>query len=286
MNKVDILIAGGDQRQLYCAQQLSGDFGAAVMGFDDEYMTDDITVEKADKSPGRHYDCAVLPIVPFDHGDQLNTPCSSSPISAGEVRAMLRPDAVIFAGKADEHLRKAFCGLEICEYLKCEELVLKNAVPTAEGVVQIALEELPVTLNGLKVLVVGMGRCGSIIATLLRNFGADVTAAVRSENGSAKARIVGVKAVRTEDMGTDYGLVINTAPSLVFDRETLSGFRRDTLFIDIASKPGGVDMETARELGIKAVWALGIPGRTAPVTSGRIIAETVAEKLAERRSAQ
>jgi len=286
MNRVDILIAGGDQRQLYCAERLSADFAAAVLGFDDEYITEDITAVKADTDSGRRYGCAVLPVVPLDSSGNVNTPCSNTALSAAEVRGMLRPDALIFAGKADEQLRRVFFGMEICEYLNCGELVLRNAVPTAEGVVQIALEELPVTINGLKVLVVGMGRCGSVIAALFRNFGADVTAAVRSGSGAAKARIAGVRSVRMEDMGADYGLVINTVPSLVFDRERLSGFGRDTLFIDIASKPGGVDMEAARELGIKAVWALGIPGRTAPVTSGEIIAETVAEKLAERRSAK
>ena len=286
MNKVDILIAGGDQRQLYCAQRLSREFGTAVLGFDDEYITGDMNAEIADSSSERRYDCAVLPVVPLDSSGEINTPCSKDSVSAGTIRNMLRADALIFAGKADEQLRRAFQGMEICEYLSCGELVLRNAVPTAEGVVQIVLEELPVTINGLKALVVGMGRCGSVIAALLRSFGAEVTVAVRSAEGAAKARVAGVKAVRMEDMGTDYGLVVNTAPSHVFDRERLSGFSRDTLFIDIASKPGGIDMEAARELGIKAVWALGIPGRTAPVTSGEIIAETVAEKLAERGSVQ
>ena len=273
-------------RQLYCAERLSADFPAAVTGFDDEYISDTITVRKADTSELDRFDCAVLPVIPLSADGQLNTPCSRTPLSTETIRSMLREGAVIFTGKSDPRLSELFPGMEIREYLSREELLLNNAIPTAEGTIQIALEELPVTLSGLKVLIVGMGRCGSLIASLMRSFGADVTAAVRSSTGAAKARIAGARAVSTHNMGNDYGLVINTAPELIFDRSRLSGFRRSTLFIDIASKPGGVDFKAASELGIKVIWALGIPGKSAPVTSGEMIAETVAAMLAERRTAQ
>ena len=271
-------------RQLYCAERLSTDFPAAILGFDDEYISDPITVRRTDTAELHSFDCAVLPVIPLDVSGHLNAPCTSSPVSASAVRDMLKDGAVIFTGRSDPCLSEFFPGMEIREYLSREELLLKNAIPTAEGTVQIALEELPVTLSGLKVLVVGMGRCGSLIASLMRSFGADVTAAVRSSSGAAKARIAGAMAVSAENMGSDYGLVINTAPELVFDRSRLSGFRRSTLFIDIASKPGGIDFKAASELGIKVIWALGIPGKSAPVTSGEMIAETVAAMLSERRA--
>ena len=69
---------------------------------------------------------------------------------------------------------------------------------------------------------------------------------------------------------------------MVFDRTMLEKSGRDTLFIDLASRPGGIDFEAAAELGRKAVWALGIPGKTAPVTAGEIVADTIAGILAER----
>ena len=178
--------------------------------------------------------------------------------------------------------RSIFSGLGIYEYLNREELSLKNAVPTAEGAVQIALEELPVTINGLRVLIVGLGRIGTALAAVLKGFGADVTAAVRSERGAAKARIAGIRHISSLNIGSGYDLVFNTVPELIFDRGSLTQFSGSTLFIDLASKPGGIDFEAARELGIKAVWALGLPGKTAPVTAGEIIAETVETMLDER----
>ena len=57
------------------------------------------------------------------------------------------------------------------------------------------------------------------------------------------------------------------------------------LIIDLASKPGGVDFDTAAQLGIKVVWALGLPGKIAPITSGEIIADTISGIIQERSEA-
>ena len=278
----NILIAGGDMRQIYCARRLAGQMNTGIIGFDAELLPDDAADYIADTAQKRFYDCVVLPVVPLDSNGLLSTPCSSSELRPEYIREMLRDDGIILAGKCDERLREMFPGHTIMEYLSREELSLRNAVPTAEGAVQIALEELPVTLNGLRVLIVGMGRIGTALTAVLKGFGADVTVAVRNENGAAKARLAGVRSVYTDRAGADYDLVYNTVPGLVFDRERLSAFSRDTLFIDLASKPGGVDFEAARELGIGVIWALGLPGKTAPVTAGEMIAETVTAMLAER----
>ncbi|MCM1472813.1 MAG: hypothetical protein NC040_02055, partial [Muribaculaceae bacterium] len=139
-----------------------------------------------------------------------------------------------------------------------------------------------VTLNGLKVLIVGMGRIGTSLAEILKGFGSDITVAVHNAKGTAKARITGIKSVCTDKMDTDYQLVFNTVPEMIFNTELLKRFSNDTLFIDLASKPGGIDFKSAAMLGKKVIWALGIPGKTAPVTSGEFIAETVAGIIEER----
>lgn len=44
----------------------------------------------------------------------------------------------------------------------------------------------------------------------------------------------------------------------------------------------GADLEAAADCGIRVIRALSLPGRTAPVTAGTIVAQTVAEILAEQ----
>jgi len=75
-------------------------------------------------------------------------------------------------------------------------------------------------------------------------------------------------------------LVLNTVPQCVINRRELTT-AKNALIIDLASKPGGVDMEAAKDLGVKVIWALGLPGKVAPVTAGNIIKETICNILGE-----
>lgn len=281
-NNFRILVTGGDMRQVYCAGKLSSLYDTYVMGFSAEAVPEKMNLKSAVTDTDGFYDFAVLPVPPLDNNGMIPAPFSSEKINPTEIRRLLKPDGIIFVGKYDPKLQEFFGDMEIVDYMGREDLSLKNAVPTAEGAVEIALNELPVTLNGLKVLIVGLGRIGTALAEILKGFGADVTASVRNAKGSAKARILGIKSICTNKMDTDYSLVFNTVPEMIFDNRLLEKFSDDTLFIDLASKPGGIDFESATILGKKVIWALGIPGKTAPVTSGEFIAETVAGIIEER----
>lgn len=272
-SRMNILIAGGDMRQIYCAKKLADIYNVKVTGIDSDFLGTDF--------PDGKCDCIVLPVPPFDEKGNVNMPCSDDVISPDMLKKYMKDDCIIFTGRYDKRLNELFQYNRIVDYMNREDLSLKNAVPTAEGAIQIALDELPITLSGLRVLIVGMGRIGTALAEILKGFGADITVAVRNAKGAGKARVIGVKSVCTKDMDTDYGLVFNTAPELVFNRELLQKFDDDTLFIDLASRPGGFDFGSAVELNKKVIWALGIPGKTAPITAGEIVAETIINILSE-----
>ena len=74
---------------------------------------------------------------------------------------------------------------------------------------------------------------------------------------------------------------IQTTPVKVLDGGRLADLRPGCLVIDLASKPGGVDMDAAAQLGVKVIWALSLPGKVAPVTSGKIIRDTIYNILNE-----
>ena len=46
-------------------------------------------------------------------------------------------------------------------------------------------------------------------------------------------------------------------------------------------KSGGVDFDAAKEAGVKVIWALSLPGKTAPITAGKIIKDTILNILNE-----
>ena len=159
-----------------------------------------------------------------------------------------------------------------------------DAVPTAEGAIQIALEELPITLQGARVLVIGYGRLGRTLAPRLAGLGArvSVSAHLRADLAWIEAEGYGVEHTgQLKGWLCGYDLVVNTVPARVLDEETLRDLKPGCLVIDLASKPGGVDFEAARRLGVRAIWALSLPGKTAPVTAGRAIRTAIYNILNE-----
>ena len=76
-------------------------------------------------------------------------------------------------------------------------------------------------------------------------------------------------------------LIINTVPVLVIDSKIIAQMRPQTLIIDLASPPGGVDFEAAKKQNIQVITAPGLPGRVAPKSAGEILAATIPKQIAE-----
>ena len=160
-----------------------------------------------------------------------------------------------------------------------------NAILTAEGALATVMAELPITVHGMHVGVVGFGRIGKTTSSLFRAVGAEVTVFARSFASLAWAQTYNCKPEhfdRLREMAHTFDCILNTVPALVIDAAILEKMRQDTLIIDLASKPGGVDFHAAQRLGIRALPALSLPGKTSPDTAGRIISETVLNILCEK----
>ena len=111
-----------------------------------------------------------------------------------------------------------------------------------------------------------------------------MTVSARTYRDLAWIEAYGYGAERTDQLEgwlCGYDLVINTVPARILTRSLLEDLTPGCLVIDLASKPGGVDFEAAADLGVKAVWALSLPGKVAPVSSGRILRDTIYHMLQE-----
>lgn len=193
---------------------------------------------------------------------------------------------MIFYGGANALLEKKLLNSgSICvDYMKREELMIKNAVPTAEGAIEIAISETAKTIFGESVLVTGYGNVAKALARTLKALGADVTVAARKKSALAEACSCGYKSICISEIKNiigEYELVFNTVPTVLFDELVLSSLLDDALLIDLASKPGGIDFDAAKKLKKRVIWALSLPGKTAPITAGEIIYETISEILSE-----
>lgn len=280
-----VLVAGGDLRYCCTARAFLPSYAVYALGFSRKYLPDpEITLLDSAADAVPLCDALVLPMPVSDDGVLVNAPFSRQNIPLSSLLPFLKPDALVFGGKFGA-AREVFtdAGFPVIDYLASEELAACNAIPTAEGALQILLEEMPRTIDGSRILVLGFGRIGTRLACILHALGAKVTVAARQPADRSRAMMLGCDAVDFPRIQAgDYDVLCNTVPAKVITEAVLTDLHPDALVLDLASKPGGVDLEVAKALGRRVVWALSLPGKTAPVTAGEIIAQTVGHLIEER----
>lgn len=190
----------------------------------------------------------------------------------------------VFAGKVPLPLSRfaAEHGVRLTDYYESEQFQIKNAVPTAEGAIGVAISELDVTLAASSCAVVGYGRIGRTLATRLVALGCKTYCIARSERDLAWASCDSCTPLTlAEGLGGKirFDAIFNTVPHLLFDRDVLSALSPSTVIIDLASSGCGVDTAEADRLGIRTIKALSLPGKTSPKSAGKIIFEAIYDKL-------
>lgn len=224
--------------------------------------------------------CVILPLPVTREAGLLNAPLSREPVALSSVLAHLRPGQLLCGGMVSPALRAEGerLGLRVADYYAREECMVANAVPTAEGAVQVAMETLPFTLHSSRVLVLGFGRVGKLTAHRMRALGAKVTVSASGYEDLAWAAAYHYETIRLADLAWELGgfqLLVNTIPAQVLDGRRLAWVDPEAFLLDLASAPGGVDLAAAEARGLRVLQAPGLPGRTAPVTAAAAIRDSV-----------
>jgi len=273
-----IAIMGGDMRMLIAGKHFAA-AGCECIGFGFDNLSESI-IPKTDDADFALKDAdAVLLPLPCEKEGFLNAPFSDKKIKLSEIFEKSERKALLLGGKVPKGYDN------IIDYSVREDFQLFNAVPTAEGAIGIAMKESKKTLNESKAVIVGYGRIGSCLAELLKAFGTEIWVIARSPKSRAQAIIRGHKAVGFENYEAPLShadMVFNTVPCKVFGKKDLSAMKKCCPLIDLASLPGGAEEAECQEQEIKLIRALGLPGKIAPETAGRIIFETARDVLSER----
>ena len=169
------------------------------------------------------------------------------------------------------------------DYLKDEAFLYDNARITAEGAVMLLGASTRGTVFDMDVAVIGMGRIAECLCPLLCALGAQVTVYARRPEVLARARAMGAKTVRVSGAlparAAQHDAVCNTVPHVLYDRELLLDARSDTVLMELASVPGGFDLDAVTEFGLHYVNGQGLPGKYAPRAAGKLIADYVIDTL-------
>ena len=197
---------------------------------------------------------------------------------------LLNKNVLFLIGFANPLLKKILedNGINYIELSRLDDLAILNAIPTAEAAIKIAIEETDITLASSNILVYGLGKVGLSLAWRLKALGANTFAVTRDGAAIARGEDLGIEMLTYDSVKTylpDMDIIFNTVPALVIDKESIALLKEAALIIDLASSPGGTDFSAARERGIKAILAPGLPGKTAPVTAGKILADLIPDLI-------
>ena len=292
--KIKIAILGGDKRQISVAQELlSSGYRVSMFGFANfvnsvsggEYCTDAVKAVK-------DADFILLPLPSTKDKLHLNSH-GEKILLCDIVKLAAENSAILMGGILPENIVE-YCealGVEAYDYFQSERLQMKNALPSAEGALMIAMEHTDITVKGMKVLICGHGRIGALLADMLKKLGASVSVGARRDESLCEISMLGYRAVRIEGDGKELreaiknsDVIFNTVPSVIFTEKVLKGIKNKPLYIEIASSPGGIDLSAAQDSGIETVFAPSLPGKYAPVSAGKYIFETISDIISERRT--
>lgn len=283
MEKIrSFLFAGGDERQLYAADKLKKlGYETAAAGFE---KYDGAVPYKAESAENAYlYDAVVLPLPLTRDGENINAHFSENKISITSLSEFIGKGKSVFGGKMSDDIKKLFSENKIYDCYSREDFQLLNAVLTAEGIAEIALRELQITVNGAAVVVFGFGRTGKAIGELFKAMGADVTIGARRTSVLTEAEKRGFKTVNISDdfdIPEKIRMAVNTVPAEILSEKHLIQLK-GCLYAEAASAPYGTDLEKARAAGVNVILASGLPGKIAPESAGEIISKTIINTVKE-----
>lgn len=273
-----VALLGGDQREFQVVPALkTAGWKVQVFGLPKSELPTGVVCCDTISEAVQGVLAVILPLPGIRKNGRLHAPFADNPIVNKSDLEALPAGTPVITGVCSDYLAKLADGLnlKVIEVAEDDKIAIPNAIPTAEGAIQIAMAETNITIDGMRALIMGYGRVGAALADKLRAMGARLVVTNRSAGRFAAAARDGYAIYPWEsvkDVVAGQDVIFNTVPAPVIDREILMAMDKRTLIIDLATTPGGTDFKMAEELDIKAIHALSLPGKVAPVTAGKILA--------------
>ena len=223
----------------------------------------------------------IIGSIPFlKSNGEMYTSFSAKIIRVEDFTKKKYKDKLFIAGNISNSAKEKLEGSyeKVIDLMKQEELVILNTIATAEGAIDVAIQNTNTIIHGSNVLILGFGRVAKEVATKFHGLSAKVTCAARKTTDLAWIKTLGYDAVNINELGEDlkkYDIIINTVPQMIIEKENMQFMKQEVLLIDLASSPGGINIEDAKQMNLKFVWALALPGKIAPVTSAEFIKDTI-----------
>lgn len=270
-----IAVVGGDEREQEIAR-LAALTGAEVRAYGFPWPEHGIENVRQTATPKEAFDgatFALFPIPGIAPNGALFAPAAPAPIIPDPTMlGGMAPGAHIILGWADENLKAVAgnAGIGLHEYEWDEDLMLLRGPAIIEGLLKVVIDNTRITIHNARVGIVGQGTIGFLLTRYMVALGAHTHVFARNAVQRAAAYAANAKPhLLTELPGVapELDMLFSTVPARVIGQDVLAALPAHALVVDMAAPPGGVDFDSAKQLGRKAIWARGL-GRRAPVTVG------------------
>ncbi|SDI94930.1 dipicolinate synthase subunit DpsA [Natribacillus halophilus] len=274
-----VAVIGGDRRQIQLVHTLQKNVEQiSVVGFEKmPFSHANINACTLAEVPWEQLNAILFPMSGVKPDGKVEADYAAEPPKVtGEMLAQRSSRCMIFTGIMTEFFRQKNVVKDVVCWMERDDVAVYNSIPTAEGVLMLAMENTDDTIHGADVTVVGFGRCGLTIAELFKAVGAKVTVITDDMTEQARAFQAGHEVKELSHLPAALStsdICVNTIPLLVITKEMLQQANERGYILDIASRPGGVDINGALQLGLNAQIAPGLPGKVAPGTAGDILAQ-------------
>lgn len=271
----DICFIGGDRRQLYAAIALSDMIESKIFVSGETFET----LRKNCNRSNIYYEENPLKAIHASSAVILPLPAARAEkeVSFIDVVAeMKRNNGVILGGMMPPYMLDILDeeNVTYADYYSDECFTVTNAYITAEGAIALAMEHLETMLRDTKCAILGFGRIGKALGSLLLSIGCRPAVYARRDEIRTLAREMGMETMSTPELSA-FDVVFNTVPQRIINNDMLLELPSGRILIELASAPGGFDPEIAQQCSHTVVDGKGLPGRYAPVNAGRAVADTV-----------
>jgi dipicolinate synthase subunit A len=272
---ITIAVVAGDRREQEIAR-LAAVNGATVRAFGFPWPEPGIVgVEHAQDAhsalKGAHFGLFPIPGSSAD-GALFSPAFKEKIIPDAALLGAMAPGAHIFLGITNHVVETAAksAAVTLHEYDGDTQLMYLRAPAVVEGILKVLIENTDFTIKGAQIAVVGQGTISSVLTRTLILLGGHVHVFARNPTQRAAAMAFGAVAWPLDTLGdrcSSIDILISCVPAKVVNRAILQLLPKRALVVDVAAPPGGVDLATATELGLRNVWARGL-GNRAPAIVG------------------
>jgi len=276
---LNILIIGGDRREieLYLHMKKIG-ANVYLYGFEKYPYLKGVTITSNLMESIKVAHVIITPLMGIEASGEVYAPFSKERIFINDpqIISSIKPQSLFIAGHICPPFKDILVqnNVYVCETRDMDEISIPNAIPTAEGAIQVAMANTDFTIHNSECFVLGFGRCGTILAKTLQALGAEVTVAVSRKEVLAWIEAFKMNPLQLDRLAEEVyraDIIFNTIPAPVLNAEVLYRTNKSTLIVDIATHPSGVDFILAERLNIKAISLPGLPGKVAPKTAAKIL---------------